>query len=121
MLWPSNAKPAFLIRTWHKTDGSAMPAAPSEFPDNGYRLLVCMAETEKRFHLKSSIGFSLRQAGKKLLICSPEDFVSPNGRVHCCTVAWRRTRSARGCNDTLVLIQLIPVLGWEQLQCGEAV
>ena len=92
MLWPSSAKPAFLIRTWRKIDDFAIPAAPSEFTVGGYGLLLCMAETEDRAHLESSIGISLRQAGKKLLICTPEDFMSPHGEVHCCTIDWRRTK-----------------------------
>ena len=118
LLWPSVSKPAFVVRTWFKMDGSAWFPEPRGLTVGGYRLMLRVHETESRVQLKESIGTSLRTAARRLYICTPEDYLSPVGAVHCCSIDWRRTRAPR---DYPVGCEEVPVELWLALTGGRAI
>ena len=102
LLRPGSPKPSFVLDTWRMTHGQTLQPTRGGLLAGGYRLLLSLADTESVGHLAASIGSSLVRSSKTLLICTPENYLSPYGRVHCCTVDWRRVKRARDRSDTLV-------------------
>lgn len=106
---PITPKPAFLLSTWNKVDGSTLPRDTPEFTTGGYRLQLRLSGTESPAHLASSIGSVSLRSSRVLLICTPEDYVNPAGTVHCCTIDWRHVRRARDRPDDLIVYSADPL------------
>ena len=100
---PISPKPVFLLSTWNKEDGSSLARDPLEFAAGGYRLLLRPHDSEDRGHLAFSIGAIRLRASRMLMICAPEDYFHPTGKVHCCLVNWARAPRARDQTDTLIV------------------
>ncbi len=106
---PITPKPAFVLSTWNKVDGSTLPRDGSEFTTGGYRLQLRLSGTENPAHLASSIGAVRLRAPRVLLITTPEDYVNPAGKVHCCTIDWRHVKRARDRPDDLIVYSADPL------------
>lgn len=103
LIWPTFAKPAFLLSTWHKVDGSTMPHSHDRFTVGGYRLLLRVADSENRAHLRAPIAASVVGASRTLLICTPENFLSRRGPVHCCAINGFRVKLSNERPDTVIV------------------
>ena len=106
---PITPKPAFVLNTWNRVDGSTLPRDASEFTTGGYQLQLRLSGAENPAHLASSIGAVRLRSSRVLLICTPEDYVNPAGTVHCCTVDWRHVRRARDRPDDLIVYSADPL------------
>ena len=102
-LWPSSPKPAFVLRTWHMVDSSMLSSSNDEFRVGGFRLHLRLPVTEDRDHLAFSLRCSTLRSTMVLLICTPDDYVSSFGRVHCIHINGKRTKLDSLRPDTLIV------------------
>ena len=100
---PITTKPAFLLSTWKRIDGSTLPVDPGGFTAGGYQLLLRLFDTENRAHLAFSIGAVRLRATRVLLICTLENYLNPDGMVHRCTIDWRRAARVPDEPDALIV------------------
>lgn len=109
---PITAKPAFLLSTWDKDDGSNLPRDPGGFTAGGYRLLLRVAGTENPMQLLWAIGAVRLRVTRVVLICTLENYLNRTGKVHRCTIDWRRVKREPDQPDTVV------VYAADKLRCG---
>lgn len=103
LIWPTFAKPAFLLSTWCKVDGSTMCRSRDGFTIGGYRLLLRVPDSESRAHLRASLATAVVRATRILLICTPETYLSRSGPVHCCAINGFQVKLSSERPDTVVV------------------
>ena len=100
---PITTKPAFLLSTWKRIDGSTLLVDPGGFTAGGYQLLLRLFGTENRSHLAFSVGAVRLRATRVLLICTLENYLNADGMVHRCTIDWRRAERVPDEPDALIV------------------